>query len=600
MNTKIKYRILASLIVALLVVASIAAWLLGTVDGAAWLLRTISKQAGAELKYSSLKGNLWNAISMEGIEVHWQQGSAKGEKLFFAWHPLMVLTGNIAIDRLSFSKVLIQDDRPEDKEPLDLTWPKVQGLTARLDAWIDKLEIHGLDYRRLNKTHIRIPQASTSVTWHTGKLSMSNLILDTPEVNVRGTVATGFLRPSLEADLVASPSSPVQDIDRFLLKAALMPGREPEQVNGQITINGMSGDEQRIDISGKIGVTKTSLNISDLQMTQTGRQGVLKGKGEMVFSYPVPQFQMTVTTEHLDLSPEMNISTDMSGTLTVKGTLENYSGSLAVSNEGDKKHLAVLTGTFIGTQTGIHLQQIRATLLGGTITGQIQSSWRNGISLDTELQVRNINPAILTPEWSGSMNLNLSAKINWPEKGDTEGELRGRILESSLRGRNLTGEMHAGVREQNLYINKFILRGKGFDIKAHGDLKKRISFLANITDLSGLVPDTAGRLFAEGWVSRNREQFSGSVSASGNDIAAGQLHMNKAEIDAYFSESEKSPVRLKAEIRGLAFEKLQFRSIKLQANGETSSHTMKISLHASDSELLAELTGAYQKKIWHG
>lgn len=600
MNSKIKYRILASLILACLIVGGMAVWLLGTVDGAAWLLRTISKQAGAELKYSSIRGNLWNAIGMEGIEVQWQKGSAKCEKLFFLWHPLMVLTGNIAVDRLSLSNVLIQDDRPEDKKPLDLTWPKAKGLIARIDALIDKLEIKGMDYQRLKKTRIIITRASASVAWHRGKLSMDDMILDAPDVNIRGTVAAGFMRPSLEADLVFSPSSPLREIDRFLLKAALMPGRSTEQVNGQISINGMSGDVQRIDISGMIGVTKTSLNISDLHMTRRGRQGVLKGKGEMVFSDPVPQFQITVVAEHLDLSPEMKTSTDISGTLTGKGTLENYSGSLALSNEANKKHISGITVSFNGTQEGIHLQQIRAALLGGIITGQMQGSWGKGISLDSELQVRNINPAILAPEWTGSVNLNFSAKVTRTEKGDTEGELRGRILESRLRGRALTGEMQAGVRAQSFYVNKFLLKGKGFDLKAHGDLKKRLFFLANVTDLSGLIPDAAGQLFAEGWVSRNREQFSGSVSASGNEIAVGQMHMKKAEISAYFSEIEKSPVRLKAEIEGLAFKKLQFRSIKLQANGETSSHTMKISLLDSDSELLTELAGAYQKKMWHG
>lgn len=583
-----------------LMLGGTGAWLLGTREGAAWVLKAISAQAGADLKYRNLQGSLWNAISMEGIEVRWHKGNAKGEKLFLSWQPLMVLTGNIAIDRLYVSNLLIQDDRPEDKEPLDLTWPKVQGVAVRLDAWIDRLEMHGIDYRRLSKTHIRISQAAASVTWRTGRFSMNNLILDTPDMQIRGTVAAGFLKPSLDADILVSPQSPLWNMDRFSLNAALMRAPDPEQVKGKISLSGMSGDVPRFDSAGRIGVTKTGVNIHELQIRETGRKGLLQAKGTAVFSSPAPQFHMTITAEHIDLSPEMHVATDISGTLTAGGTPENYRGSLDVANEGDKKHRAKFAAVFNGTQTGIHLQQIRGTLLEGTVHGQIQSSWSNGVSFNSELQVRNINPAVLTPEWSGSVNLNFAAKAHWPEQGPPEGELKGRILESSLRGKTLSGEMLAGVRAQNLFIDRFVLRGKGFDISASGDLQKRIAFQARIADLSGLVPDTAGRLSAEGWVSRSGQHFSGSVNARGNSISAGRLHMRKAEIDAYFSENQKAPVRINAEIRGLAYEALQLDAVRLQANGETSSHAVKISLKAEHAELLSELYGAYQKKIWHG
>lgn len=200
----------------------ISAWLLGTVEGAAWAIRTIAHQAGAEIEFSRIEGRLWNAVRLEGVEATWHQGHANAERLFFQWHPLMAITGNIAVKRLSVNNVVIQDDRPEENKPPDLSWPKVNGIPAKLDAWIDTLEITGLDCIRLNNTPFTVRNASALVIWHKGMISLRNFVLSTPGIGVTGTVEAGFLHPSFLADFTASPVQSLQDINRFsLTKPAL-------------------------------------------------------------------------------------------------------------------------------------------------------------------------------------------------------------------------------------------------------------------------------------------------------------------------------------------------------------------------------------------
>ncbi|MCG2723011.1 MAG: translocation/assembly module TamB domain-containing protein [Thermodesulfovibrionales bacterium] len=513
MSRKTIYIISSIVIIGFLLIAGISVWLLGTVQGAAWTIRTIAHQAGAEIEFGIIEGRLWNAVSLEGIEATWHQGHAKADKLFFEWHPLMAITGNIAVKRLSVNNVVMQDDRPEEDKPPDLSWPKVNGVPAKLDAWIDTLEITGLDYTRLKNTPFTVRNASALVIWHNSMISFRNLMLSTPGIGVTGTVEAGFLHPSLLADITASPAQPLQDIARFSLKARLMPGHGAEQLHGPVTISGLSGDEQLVTISFLTGITKTALNLSELRAEQASRKGMLNGKGAIDFSEISPALNFSLGVESLDLSPETGTATNIHGSLTLNGSLEDYRGDFSFSNKGPQTHQAEITGSLNGSKHDLNIQITRGAFLGGKLKGKIDTSWREGITLESELQARNMDPAILSPDWSGTVNLNLSVGVTKPEDGETTGIIRGRILESRLRGTDLTGELHAEMHGEDLIIRKLALKGNGFDINAHGDLAKRLSFLARINDLSGLVPDVRGRLNTEGWVSKNRDGIAVSLNA---------------------------------------------------------------------------------------
>ncbi|MFH1026239.1 MAG: hypothetical protein V1764_06135, partial [Nitrospirota bacterium] len=111
MSRKALYNVFAVLVIFFLAVTGISAWLLGTVQGAAWLIKVISGKAGAAIEFSRIEGSLWKEIRLEGVQVQWKQGYAKGDKILFEWHPLMALTGNVAINKLYGSNIVIHDNR---------------------------------------------------------------------------------------------------------------------------------------------------------------------------------------------------------------------------------------------------------------------------------------------------------------------------------------------------------------------------------------------------------------------------------------------------------------------------------------------------------
>ena len=62
--------------------------------------------------------------------------------------------------------------------------------------------------------------------------------------------------------------------------------------------------------------------------------------------------------------------------------------------------------------------------------------------------------------------------------------MSGSLLESRLHGQALTGELRARHQNGESHIGSLLLKGKGFDISAAGDLSKRVVFDARVDDLA--------------------------------------------------------------------------------------------------------------------
>ena len=69
-----------------------------------------------------------------------------------------------------------------------------------------------------------------------------------------------------------------------------------------------------------------------------------------------------------------------------------------------------------------------------------------------------------------------------------------------------------------LRINRLFPQGAGFEAKAAGALAERLNWGMQMSDLSALVPGSAGRLSASGWARWEKERLAGAVSVRGNKL----------------------------------------------------------------------------------
>ena len=231
-------------------------WLLGTTEGARFLLATSAESAGARLEIGKVEGRLLDELRLEQTAVATPLFSLKIKSLRLRWNPVMLLTGNFAVQSLDLRGVAIQDNRPKKEEPLDLSWPTLSGTVTHLNGWISYLTLHDLSYRRNASEPVIISEMTGRVDWHGGQAALTKLFLRTPTGTVTGDAGISFREPLLNLFATVTPKEPVAGFSRLLVQAELAPGKGTDQASGRIRAVAASRKNRTIHFSTNIGIAR--------------------------------------------------------------------------------------------------------------------------------------------------------------------------------------------------------------------------------------------------------------------------------------------------------------------------------------------------------
>ncbi|MEI8354838.1 MAG: translocation/assembly module TamB domain-containing protein, partial [Deltaproteobacteria bacterium] len=474
------------------------------------------------------------------------------------------------------------------------------GLPAWLNMRVGMLQVNGLHYRKPGKTSIDLTAVSTMVTWQGSLLTLRDIAVTAPEIRVDGTLMAGFSRPSLLLNLTCTPGHPAAGIDKFLLSAAFSPARSPEQVAGTVKLTAISGRLERMRLNGELGLAGNSLEIKSLNLQQPGRRGSINGSGSISFAGAKAFLKVNLGFAGLDLSPEIGSATDLSGHLLLSGGPDAYRGDFTLANKGPGWRAGRLSGSLRGDGKGVRLTLLSGLLLEGVATGEAKVEWQDGVVLRGTLRARNLNPAKVSKQLIGAVNMDLDGSIHWFQSAPLQGELKGRLLGSRLLGRALTGEVNARLLQDNIMLNRLDLHGKGFDVHASGQLRERLAFAARVGELSLLMPSASGEMRGEGWLRWHKKRFSGAVTGVGRSIRMDGVSIGTADLSFTLSEGAGYPLQFSSAIRGLVYHKLHADAATLTVTGALERHTISAALLSTGFEARTTLAGAYKKGIWQG
>ncbi|MHB9096573.1 MAG: translocation/assembly module TamB domain-containing protein [Syntrophales bacterium] len=576
-----------------------AAWLAGTTDGARWLMDAVSRHTPLTISARTIEGRLFDRLQLRDVRVVLAPVEVGIEHLDFRWSPFGLLSGRVAAKELTLTGVHIRDNTPKETPP-DLAWPRVSGFAAFFDGGIERLQVSGLTYRRLDGPPVIVTAISTSVSWRSALLSLADLVVAAPSGRVTGSIAAGLSTPSLRFDLAVTAAVPVAGMDAFSLQARLLPGRNPEQLAGDFTVAGASGKVKRLELAGEAGMTRKAFNLRRLHLTRPDRRGTVTGGGTVTLTAREPLVELQIKAAGIDLTPEIKVSTDLSGTLTLTGTPERYRGEFAIVNTGKGWRTARLSGAYQGDGAGVKLAPLAGSLLGGSVQGSLDVGWREEFSLEGTMRGRNLNPAGISPDWAGVVNFDLTGSCAWSGQAPPRGEVSGSLLGSSLHGQALTGELQADFANGGLRIDRLALQGKGFSINAAGDLSRRLAFDAEVGDLGRLIPRTAGELRADGWVRWHDGRLDGSLTGQGRNLAAAGMRVAAANLTARLGEGKGYPLHVAATLSKAVYEEFQAESVTLEADGTALRHTVNAVLRSAGAEARIALSGAYSSGSWQG
>lgn len=346
-----------SLITALVMASAgiaLALWITLTPQGARWLLTSLLPASGISFTAEEIEGRLIGPLLLTRVRVGMAQRRMEIDRLEMQWQPLQLFSGNLALQELTLAGVRIQDDTPPDNQPPSLAWPTLPAGAQRLDATITQLRLTDLSYRRRQEAPLLLTSYAGSVTWQDGLLSLGEFQAVAPSGRSNGSLSVGFKEPSLTADLAVMPTLPIGKIDRFSVRVRQKKESGSEPFGGIINLIGSAGSEKRLELSGEVGMAKDVLNLRGIRLTRPGKKDLVTAEGSLAFSAGKSVLSLQIQASDLDLSPELNVPTDLSGTLA-------FAGRFA---DGESP----FTGSVSGTLR-------ESTWLGQPLTGELQADY---------------------------------------------------------------------------------------------------------------------------------------------------------------------------------------------------------------------------------
>jgi len=575
-------------------------WGLATTQGARWLLTSLPPLAGISFSAQTIEGTLGNHLLLTQVRLGLAQQNLELDRLELRWKPLRLLTGTLAVKELSINGVRIQDNAPPDTTPLKLAWPKTSLTARRFDGAISQLRVTEISYRRLQEPALLVESITGSVAWQDSRLSIHDGKLVSPDGELVGSLMADFAKPSLTADLGIVPSQPVGEMERF--SVLVKPGRakSPETVVGSVTLSGIAGKKKLLELSGDIGMTKDAFNLHRLRLIRPGQKGLVTADGTLAFTEKGSVLKLQMKVEGLDLAPDLNVSTDLSGTLLFTGTVDSYHGNFTFSNQVKGWQAATVSSAYRGTREGVQVAPLTGSMLDGSLSGRIALDWRKGFSVLAEINGRNLNPARIAPDWKGVANFNASAKLAWPENTPFTGSINATLLESSLHGQALTGELRAELSDNSIFFSRLALQGKGFDLHASGALNNRLTITAQISDFSRLVPGSHGSLQATGWLRWHDNQLGGSLVGTASRLAYNGVQIASARLSAQAEQGTGNTMQVAASLRDLTYNDYTFNTVTVAADGTVPRHTLNATLRSSQGEVQLNLAAGYGDDVWKG
>ncbi len=583
-----------SLIVA---AAALGAWLVCSTAGSRLVMTTIFRLLPVTVEAERIEGHLADDLILEGLRVAWPSGDARVATLRIRLQPLYLLAGTVSLTEMDVRQVFINDNSPESAPPYDLEWPRAPRLLAAIGCDIREFRLEDVSYRKRGRDPVVIDEARGEAAWGRGSvLSVRDVLLRLPGARVEGSLQADFLFPSLQADLTVKPDRDSAKFDSLTLKADLSAGKDPEQVAGTVRMAVLSGTRVQAHVEGEIGMTRKAVHFRNLQWKDGEGRAIVTAEG-----------RVDVSTERILAGASFRIgevswipALSLTGAIEAEGSPDRYDGRIALQNHGEAWRSAQLFGDLSGNLNGIRVSRLTGRLLDGTVEGALRGSWDREMSWTGSLQARALNPAKISPEMRGVINLNVEGAVRWPEAGSPEARVRGELLKSLLRDRALTGAVDARWKAGVLRLDRLFLQGSGFEARAAGSIGERLSWAVQVSDPSALVPGSAGRLSASGWIHCAKERLAGAATVRGSKISMTGVRVSAVEADAELGSGEPQRLEGRVSLKGLACGPVQVGTTELKTTGAVGDHAIRILLESREGKMEAALQGRYEKAVWNG
>lgn len=575
-------------------------WSIYTVTGTSFLLKGIARVLPGTVEMKEVTGRIGYSLHVEGLRLHLTDLEVAVDAADLTWQPLYLITGKLAIIKLRIHNVSVTDSKPPEDKPVDLLLPTVPKWLTMLEGWVNELGVSNVKYIKSGGEPVSIDGISATILWDRGILSLTGVNAKTAYGSAAGAVMINLSRPALRARLTMTLQKSAADIDTILLDARLPASKGEEQIAGPLVVKAAAGEQERYSLQCRLAVTRHTLRLSEAKLTKKPEKGSVEAAGTLDLSGNKPAFTFAAKFTGLDLAPEVPTATDLSGNITVAGTMEDFTGTVDLKNVGTSWKEIALKGNLRGESELIELKDLEARLLGGTVLGHIGISRARDMTLSAGFTGKNLNPARIKPGLEGNLNFEAKGELQLPENQPMEGSVVAALKESRFQKRAISADLDASFHNETIKINALSARGNGFAATASGTVQQRLSYEVRIDDASKLLPDATGSLFANGWARWLKNEPAGVITARGKNISYDRVRVSSFNAVVQMPEGYKGTVAVDAAARNASYDTFRADAVSLKVDGTTGDHRIAFAVTFDKDRIDALAQGKYADETWQG
>ncbi|WP_019023720.1 MULTISPECIES: translocation/assembly module TamB domain-containing protein [unclassified Thioalkalivibrio] len=256
------------------------------------------------------------------------------------------------------------------------------------------------------------------------------------------------------------------------------------------------------------------------------------------------------------------------------------------------------------TESGARIDRLRLAMDdGGALDLAGDVGWAKGLDWDLALQAEALDPAIITPEAPGRLDLTLTTRGRQAEDGVLQLQAELERLTGTLREQPVEGHGRAELEGDALTVEQLELALGANTLSAQGRWTEALDFRLRVDapELHQLWPDLAGRLNLDAHVTGSPEAPQIAAEGDGAGLRLGDIALARLQLNAEAGLAEDAPARLDLRLENLEpATGIQLASVRLGATGTIDDHRLDLDVDGQDlGTLTLALAGGFDLDTTH-
>lgn len=295
------------------------------------------------------------------------------------------------------------------------------------------------------------------------------------------------------------------------------------------------------------------------------------------------------------------IITSKGGKLALNGTPDDYSLHITGSLDGPDVPVSDIELTGNGNTHHLQLEEIKATLLSGRITGKGEIGFAEDPEWNLTLNGNALDPGIKWPDWNGHISLSASSKGRY-KNNQLVTSLNIRGLEGEFLNLPVAGAADIHIDGESVTVKTLNLESGADLVNLTGNLSEKwdLALKVKIRDIGKFMPDSKGAVGLNARVTGVRKKPRVKLDLMSSSFLYGGYSADDIEVDVDVDLADRRKSYFDLNATNLNIRGEPVSSMKLNAKGFLSNHQVS-AVAAGDFgvvDFVAE--GQYKDKNWIG